>query len=1023
MNEQEQTFQDSDNQLETPDRRRIIKNTLAVFLPVFTLMITVTAAILMVSENAEMKEYQNKEWRVVDARAANIDSDIQQVSTDLALLANQREMVDLWNDNGIPIPGALVDLTAEYLNVSLHRGLYDQIRLIDENGMEIVRVNFNNGLPAVVPQDELQNKQGRYYFEDAIRLNQGEVFVSLLDLNMEHGEIEQPLKPMIRFAAPVFDQRGIKRGIVLLNYFGANLLERFSSYADVSKGGQAMLLNADGYWLVGPNPENEWGFMYEDRVDRTFANAYPEAWERIASDEFGQFETAQGLFTSKTVYPLFETKEYHWKVVSFAPSDVLYADRNNRRMNSALFLTLLSTALFFGSWRGAKAGALRRQAEKALRESEERFKQLADVIDDVFIISDARDWSVIYVSPAYEKIWGRPVEDLYEDNKVWDMSIHPDDLERILETWARTANAGKGYDEEYRVVHPDGSIRWVRGRNYPVHDENGQLYRVAGIVHDITDRKENEIALIEAKETAEAATQAKAEFLANMSHEIRTPLNAIYGMTGLLMDTPLNDEQKEFVETIHGGSDTLLAVINNILDFSKLEAGKFDLEQQPFYIRECVETALDLLAEKAAEKMLDLAYLIDPDTPPVVIGDVTHVRQILVNLLSNAVKFTKSGEVVVQVKTKPITDDRHELQFSVRDTGIGIPADKLDRLFKSFSQVDSSTTRKYGGTGLGLAISSKLAQKMGGNMWVESEAGKSSTFYFTILADVKPDAKPLTALGIQPQLEGKRVLIVDDNATNRLILVKQTELWGMKSKAVSSGQEALALLKENQVFDIAILDMQMPKMDGFTLVKEIEAVCQEQTFPIIILSSMGRTKPRAADKNIAAFLNKPIKTSNLFNVLLNAVKSTPVRVEQPEKKVENDRGLGSRHPLRILLAEDNLVNQKVATHILKRLGYRADLAGNGVEVLEALKRQTYDVILMDIQMPEMDGDEAARKIREDWPKDQQPYIIAMTAHALEGDREKYLSMGMDNYVSKPVKLEELIKALEAAKPLEQLKGS
>jgi len=574
-------------------------------------------------------------------------------------------------------------------------------------------------------------------------------------------------------------------------------------------------------------------------------------------------------------------------------------------------------------------------------------------------------------------------------------------------------------NKECTVRTKQGEIRTIIKNADLIHDADGKIIGGIESFEDITERKQARIELVKAKNAAEAATRAKAEFLANMSHEIRTPLNAIYGMTSLLLDTPLNTEQQDFVNTIHGGSDTLLAVINDILDFSKLEAGKVELEQLPFYVRDCVETALDLLTEKASEKMLDMAYLIEPATPPVIIGDVTHVRQILVNLLSNAIKFTESGEVVVKVSTKLIKDDRYQVQFSVRDTGIGIPADKLNRLFKSFSQVDSSTTRKYGGTGLGLAISSKLAQAMGGRMWVESETGKGSTFYFTILVDVDPDAKPLTSQSVQPQLEGKRVLIVDDNATNRLILTKQTESWGMKPQAVSSGKEALFLLKEGHVFDIGILDMQMPEMDGFTLAEEIETIYHENNLPIIILSSMGRTKPRAGDKNISAFLNKPIKTSSLFNVLLSTIGSTPTRIVKPEKILKFEESMGTRHPLRILLAEDNPVNQKVALLFLKRLGYLADVAGNGLEALQALKRQSYDVVLMDIQMPEMDGDEATRKIREDWPKEQQPYIIAMTAHALEGDREKYLSLGMDSYVTKPVKLDELVKALEAASPLGQ----
>ncbi len=680
---------------------------------------------------------------------------------------------------------------------------------------------------------------------------------------------------------------------------------------------------------------------------------------------------------------------------------------------------LLGSLLFIFFWRylgsvqiGIETSILEReQVTHQLGESELRYRGIFNGVNDAIFV-ETLSGQVLDVNERACEMFG------------W---THAEFLTKTVRDMVPSENRALIPDEQTEEDFSDATFETVNiranGERFPVAitgrtETIGDQKRLLVVVRDITEQKKNETALIAAKEAAEAATQAKAEFLANMSHEIRTPLNAIYGMTSLLLDTPLNTEQQEFVETVRGGSDTLLSVINDILDFSKLEAGRVAIEQQPFYIRDCVETALDLLAEKAMEKTLDLAYLIETDIPPVVIGDITYVRQILVNLLSNAVKFTESGEVIVQVKTNPITDGRHELGFSVRDTGIGIPADRLDRLFKSFSQVDSSTTRKYGGTGLGLAISSKLAQRMGGNMWVESKAGKGSTFYFTILVDVKPDAKPLTALGIQPQLEGKRVLIVDDNATNRLILVNQTASWGMKPQAVSSGQAALALLKENQMFDIAILDMQMPEMDGFTLVDEIKAICREQTFPVIILSSMGRVKDRASDNIIAAYLSKPIKTSNLFNVLLNAVELTPVRIEQPEKMVEIDQGLGSRHPLRILLAEDNPVNQKVALHLLKRIGYLADVAGNGLEVLQALERRTYDVVLMDIQMPEMDGDKATRIIREDWPIEQQPHIIAMTAHALEGDREKYLSVGMDNYVSKPVKLEELIKALEAANPVD-----
>lgn len=622
-----------------------------------------------------------------------------------------------------------------------------------------------------------------------------------------------------------------------------------------------------------------------------------------------------------------------------------------------------------------------------------------------------------YVNPAFTKVTGYTKEEALDANpRVLKSNVHDDAFYTAL--W-ETICSGQVWQGEFCNRKKDGTIFWESASISPVLDADGEITHFVAVKEDITDRKKAVQALQEAKEAAEEAAQAKADFLANMSHEIRTPLNAIYGMTSLMLDTPLNAEQEDFIETIRGGSDTLLKVINDILDFSKIEAGKMELEMQPFYVRNCVEEALDLLAEKAADKMLDLAYFIEDGTPNVVVGDVTRLRQILVNLLNNAIKFTDTGEVVINVKGMFVENSQYELTFSVRDTGIGIPKEKIEKLFKSFSQVDSSTTRKYGGTGLGLAISRQLAENMGGTMWVESEESKGSTFYFTILVDARNDAKPLYATHELPQLRGKRLLIVDDNATNRLILVKQTQAWGMKAHALASGAEALELLAEGEEFDIAILDMQMPEMDGFTLAKRISDE-KMNDLPLIILTSIKREKARATDTKIAAFLNKPIKTSNLFNLLISIVDSTKQPQKQKKKAaVTIDTETAKKRPLRILLAEDNLINQKVALKLLSRLGYRADMAGNGIEVLNALERQPYDVVLMDIQMPEMDGDEATQHIRESLPSERQPHIIAMTAHALEGDREKYLSRKMDDYISKPVQVDALVEALKKARPLKK----
>jgi PAS domain S-box-containing protein len=659
----------------------------------------------------------------------------------------------------------------------------------------------------------------------------------------------------------------------------------------------------------------------------------------------------------------------------------------------------------------------------AAKQAETRFRRLAEELPLVTYIDapegfagqgSAPTASVgghnVYMSPQCETTLGYPPAD-WAASKLWEQILHPDDRERVLAAQRRFYETGEPFRMEYRMIHRDGSVVWVHDQPVVVRDESGIPLYVQGFWVDITERKRVEEELRQARAEAEAATQAKSAFLATMSHEIRTPMNAVIGMTGLLLETELTTEQRGFAEVTRTSGEALLRIIDDILDYSKIEAGKLELEQEPFDLRECVESALEIIAARATEKNLELGFLVHEQMPAGIVGDPTRLRQVLLNLLSNAVKFTEEGEVVVELDAERAGGGRWHLHFRVRDTGIGIPQQRVGWLFESFSQVDASTTRRYGGTGLGLAISKRLVELMGGEIWAESREGAGSTFHVTLGVEEADAPARLRGGDGHPVLAGRRMLVIDDNATNREILSRQARAWGMLVETAGRPSDALARIRRGNL-DVAVIDLQMPEMDGIALAREIRSSGSDM--PLVLATSVGHVRDARAAGDFAAQLIKPVKASALYEALIEifgvgAQEDTAVGSGSAGGQLD---GL----PLRILLAEDNVVNQKLALLLLEKLGYTADVAANGLEAIEALERQRYDVVLMDVQMPELDGLEATRRICERWPAGIRPRIIAMTASAMLEDREACLNAGMDDYVAKPIRPEELVAALARSRP-------
>jgi PAS domain S-box-containing protein len=966
-----------------------------------------------------------------------LSADLLGVVTSLQVFAQEDTLQDFLAEGR---PEQLDRLARDWLPFSTPQTGFDQIRYIDETGMERVRVDLTAG---IVPTAQLQNKSDRGYFRAARGRSASEIYLSAFDLNVENGALEQPLKPMVRFLAPVFDPAGRWRGVVVINFLGAKVLDRFSTLAP-AYAYRLRLLNSDGYWLRGARREDEWGFMLPGRQTNTLASTAPELWRQIAAHDSGQAPLAGGLFTWQRVAPLLVLNQAGLPGAAGDKFLVVATDMNGEEWQQA-FRPLRETFLLVGvvllgaTLLGVWIYGHRRQAADRLREAAELNTAIIRSANVAVISTDA-EGTITAFNPTAERwlgwsadeLVGRQTPAVFHDaaEVAARAAVLTTELGRPIvpgfEVFVARARTGGADEHEWTYIRKDGERFPVWLSISALHNARGAVTGFLGVAADITERQQAEQALREASESARESARLKSQFLANMSHEIRTPMNGVVGMINLLLDTRLTDEQRSLANTVRTSADALLTIVNDILDFSKIEAGQLTFEALPFDLREPIEGCLGLVAERAHAKGLELAYLIEENVPTHLIGDAGRLHQVLLNLVGNAVKFTAAGEVVVRVARVTEVERRVRLRFAVLDTGIGLSPEEQRRLFQPFVQADGSTTRKYGGTGLGLAISRQLVGLMRGEIGIESEPGHGSTFWFT--AEFPVQAAAPKVVPHRAVLAGLRALIVDDNATNREILVRQLSGWRVECTGATNAAEGLARLRtaaaDGTPFAFAILDMQMPEVSGLQLAEAIHADPATTGLKMIILTSMGhalsRTELDAA--GVGRCLVKPVRQTQLHEALTVLLGGTiggslspfplpATAAAPPDADLE----------LRILVAEDNLVNQHVARRQLEKFGYHPVIVSDGIEAVAAVQAESFDVILMDCQMPEVDGFEATRRIRA-WEAERRVtgvttaacYIVAMTANAMQGDREVCLAAGMNDYVSKPVRPTDLAAALARA---------